>query len=396
MLKSKTVILGVTGGIAAYKVANLASMLVKSGADVHVIMTENAKNFINPITFETLTSHKCLVDTFDRNFVYDVKHVSLAKKADVMLIAPATANIIGKLSSGIADDMLSTTALACDCPKIVAPAMNTAMYHNAIVQDNIDRLRLYDYKIIKPSAGYLACGDIGEGKLPDTEELYEYIVREIAYKKDLSGKHILVTAGATREAIDPVRFISNHSTGKMGIELARAATYRGAKVRLILGNTTEAKPRFVDIIDVISSEDMYNAVMENAEKADIIIKAAAVSDYTPMSYSDKKIKKSVQEFSIELKRTKDILKTVGIQKKSHQFICGFSMETDNLIENSRRKLYDKGIDMIVANNLRDTGAGFGVDTNIVTIITKGEEIKLGLMSKTKVAHAILDEIVAEI
>ncbi len=391
MLKGKTVVLGVTGSIAAYKIANLASMLVKLHADVHVIMTENATNFINPITFETLTNNKCLVDTFDRNFQYNVEHVSLAKKADVFMVAPASANVIGKIANGIADDMLTTTIMACKCKKIIAPAMNTNMYENPIVQDNIKKLESYDMEIVLPATGYLACGDTGAGKLPSEELLLDYILKEIKRDKDMIGKTVLVTAGPTREAIDPVRFISNHSTGKMGYGIARCAMERGARVILVTGKVNIPFPPFVEVVEVISAKDMYDAVMKYKDEADIIIKSAAVADYTPESVSDEKVKKSDDDLSIELTRTKDILKEVGSSRRDNQFICGFAMETQNLIENASKKLTAKNVDMIVANNLKTEGAGFGTDTNVVTFVTKEGIRELPIMSKEEVAKAILDE-----
>lgn len=394
MLKNKTVILGVTGSIAAYKIANLASMLVKQHCDVHVIMTQNATNFIHPITFETLTSNKCLVDTFDRNFQYNVEHVELAKKASIMMIAPASANVIGKMANGIADDMLTTTALAMQDRIIVAPAMNTNMYENPIVQDNIEKLKKYGIKIVEPDCGRLACNDIGKGKLPKEDVLYEHILMN-TMDKDMLGKKVLVTAGATMEAIDPVRYITNHSTGKMGYAIAKKAAYRGAKVTLVTGKTNIEKPMFVDIVDVKSAKDMYEAVKDNYENQDIIIKSAAVADYTPTNYADHKIKKKDGDISIELERTNDILAYLGEHKKEGQFICGFSMETENLIENSKAKLEKKNVDMIVANNLNDRGAGFGVDTNKVTIITKCNDKNIELMSKDMLADVILDEIIGK-
>ncbi len=396
MLTGKTVVLGVTGSVAAYKTANLARMIKKLGGNVHVLMTKNAENFINPFTFETLTQNKCLTDTFDRNFRYSVEHVAIAKQADVVMIAPASANVIGKIASGIADDMLTTTVMACPCTKIIAPAMNHNMYHNPIVQDNIDKLRKFGYTIVTPDRGMLANGDTGDGRMPDEAVLLEYILREISHTKDYSGKRILVTAGATREAIDPVRFITNHSTGKMGIELARAAMYRGAKVTLIKGDTTVSAPECVDVIDVVSAADMYDAVMENADDADIIIKAAAVADYTPKTVADEKIKKSDSDSTIELTRTKDILKALGEKKKQGQFLCGFSMETQNLVENSTRKLTAKNADMICANSIKVEGAGFGGDTNVVTIITEHGTEELSMMSKFECANAILDRIIKEV
>lgn len=392
MLQNKTVLLGVTGGIAAYKMADVASSLVKLGASVHVIMTRNATNFINPITFETLTSHKCIVDTFDRNFNFKVEHISLAKAADVVLIAPATADVIGKIANGIADDMLTTTVMACKCPILVSPSMNTNMYENPIVTDNISRLKHYGYQIVEPASGHLACGDSGKGKLPAPDVLVKYILKEIAYTKDLEGKNILITAGATQEAIDPVRYITNHSTGKMGYSLATAAAYRGANVTLISGETALTPPLFVNIVNIKSAEDMFNAVSEYAVSSDIIIKAAAVADYTPVTVADEKIKKKDGDMSIPLKRTQDILKYLGEHKHEGQFICGFSMETENMLENSRAKLDKKNADMIVANNLKTAGAGFGTDTNVVTIITRDSVKELDIMSKDDVANAILDNI----
>ena len=393
MSDKKTVLLGVTGGIAAYKMANVASSLVKMGFNVHVIMTENATNFITPTTFETLTSNKCITDTFDRNFQFEVEHISLAKKADVVLIAPATANVIGKMANGIADDMLTTTLLACKCPKIVAPAMNTNMYENPIVRDNIAKLMMYGFKIIPADSGRLACGDTGKGKLPDESVLIEYIMRELCPKKDLMGKNILVTAGPTREALDPVRYITNHSTGKMGYAIARAAAFRGANVTLVSGPVNIDKPLFVNTVNVTSAKDMFNAVKDNYESQHIIIKAAAVADYTPSTVADNKIKKSDSDMSISLDRTDDILKFLGENKKDNQFICGFSMETENLIENSRGKLERKNAEMIVANSLRTEGAGFGTDTNVVTLITKDSVKECELMSKNEVADMILDAII---
>ncbi len=392
MLKGKTIILGVTGSIAAYKMANVASMLVKMGCDVHVILTENATHFITPITFETLTGNKCMVDTFDRNFQFHVSHVSLAKKADIALIAPASANVIAKMANGLADDMLTTTILACQCKKIVAPAMNTNMYHNEIMQDNLKKLQHYGFEIIKPESGMLACRDIGDGKLPKEEVLVEYILKEIAYSKDLSGKKVIITAGPTQENIDPVRYITNHSTGKMGYELARACMLRGAEVTLVSGVTSLQKPPFVTVVDVKSAGDMFEAMKERFLQNDIIIKAAAVADYKPCTVSDEKMKKKDGEMSIALDRTVDILKYMGEHRREEQFLCGFSMETQNMLENSRIKLDKKNIDMIVANNLKVSGSGFGTDTNVVTMISKKEEIELELMSKQEVAHHIIDEI----
>lgn len=396
MLTNKTVLLGVTGGIAAYKMADVASSLVKLGANVHVIMTKNATNFINPITFETLTSHKCIIDTFDRNFDFKVEHISLAKAADVVLIAPATADVIGKIANGIADDMLTTTVMACKCPIMLSPSMNTNMYENPIVMDNMDKLRQYGYQLIEPASGHLACGDSGKGKLPAPATLVEHIIKEIAFPKDLAGKNVLVTAGATQESIDPVRFITNHSTGKMGYAIAKAAAYRGANVTLVSGNATVEAPDFVNFIKVKSAADMFDAVTSNFDKQDIVIKAAAVADYTPVTTADNKIKKSDSDMSITLKRTQDILKYLGENKKEGQFICGFSMETENMLENSRAKLAKKNADMIIANNLKTDGAGFGTDTNIVTIITKDDCIELEIMSKDEVASIILDNILKKI
>lgn len=391
MLKGKTVVLGVTGSIAAYKIANLASMLVKLQADVNVIMTRNATNFINPITFETLTSNKCLVDTFDRNFQYNVEHVALAKRADLFMVAPASANVIGKIANGIADDMLTTTIMACRAPKLIAPAMNTNMFENPIVQDNLEKLRQYGYEIISPSTGYLACGDTGAGKLPSEEVLLSYIIKELHYEKDMEGKKVLVTAGPTIEAIDPVRFISNHSTGKMGYAIARCAMERGAKVTLITGETSIPKPPFVEMIPVVSAEDMFEAVKNHFEDADFIIKAAAVADYTPETVAADKIKKNENDMSIALIRTTDILKYLGEHRKPNQVICGFAMETKDLLENAAKKLDSKKADMIVANNLKDAGAGFGTDTNVVTLIKKDGVKELPLQSKDEVAKNILDE-----
>ena len=393
MLRSKCVVIGVSGGIAAYKTANLVSVLVKHGVEVHVIMTKNATNFITPTTFEVLSGNKCIVDTFDRGFTFEVEHISLAKKADLILIAPATANIIAKLSAGIADDMLTTTVLAAKCPILVAPAMNTNMYEHITVRNNLEKLSSYGYEIIEAASGRLACGDVGKGKLADIEVLFDHIVKNIAYEKDLAGKNVLVTAGPTIEKIDPVRFISNHSSGKMGIELAKAAAYRGAKVRLILGKTALKRPKFVDIVDVVSAQDMYEAVKEFASDSNIIIKSAAVADYRPYDVADEKMKKSDGELSIRLERTIDILKYLGENKKDNQFLCGFSMETSNLIENSKLKLEKKNLDMIVANNLKEEGAGFAKDTNKVSIITKEDIIQTEVLSKKKVAHKILDEII---
>ena len=392
MLKGKTVLLGVSSSIAAYKSCNLARMLTKLGAEVHVAMTPNAVNFVHPLTFETLTQHKCLIDTFDRNFEYSVEHVSIAKKADVVIIAPASANVIGKIANGIADDMLTTTVMACTCKKLIAPAMNHNMFHNPIVQENIEKLRRHGYGIIEPVKGMLANRDIGDGKLPDEETLLEHIVREIAFEKDLSGKRIMVTAGATRESIDPVRFITNHSSGKMGFAIARAAMLRGADVTLIAAHTDVEPPMFVDVVKVESAEDMFWAVKEHLSESDIVIKAAAVADYTPVTVADSKLKKSDADMSIPLKRTTDILRYIGENRRSDQVICGFSMETDNVLENSRKKLVSKNCDMICANSLRKAGAGFGTDTNIITMITPEDDTELELMSKFDAANIILTKL----
>lgn len=396
MLKDKNILLGVTGGIAAYKIANLASMLKKQGANVKVIMTENACQFITPMTFETLTAQKVYTDTFDRNFEFKVDHIELGKWADVFLIAPATANVIGKLANGIADDMLTTTALAMRCPILVSPAMNTTMFENKVVKHNIMKIRTYGMDIIMPASGHLACGDTGAGKMPEPEMLLEYIKRGVYKKKDLVGKKVCVSAGPTREAIDPVRYISNNSTGKMGVEIAKMAAYRGAKVSLIMGPSNVFVPDFINRIDIKSAEDMYEEIIKISDSQDIIIKAAAVADYTPANYSDEKIKKKDGDLAIELSRTKDILKELGERKENNpkkQFICGFSMETENMEENSKNKLAKKNADMIVANNVKVDGAGFGTDTNVVTIFTKDNEIRLDKLSKTEVAEKIFDEIV---
>ena len=392
MLKNKYVVLGVTGSIAAYKAASLVSALTKLHCDVQVIMTANAANFINPVTFETLTGRKCLVDTFDRNFSFEVEHISVAKRADLVLVAPASANVIGKLAHGIADDMLTTTLMACTCPKLISPAMNTAMYENPVLQDNLRLLEKYGYQIIEPASGHLACGDSGKGKMPEPDELLSWVLKEIAYKKDLTGKKILVTAGPTQESIDPVRFITNHSSGKMGYAIARAAMLRGADVTLVTGPVSIAPPPFVRVVPVLSAEDMFQAVTSVSDRQDAVIKAAAVADYTPLSVSDQKVKKKDGEMSIELKRTKDILKFLGEHKPDGQFLCGFSMETENMLRNSRKKLAQKHVDMIVANSLRTSGAGFGTDTNVVTLITRDGEEELPLMSKDEVAHQILNRI----
>lgn len=392
MLKGKTAVLAISGSIAAYKIANLARMLKKLECNVQVLMTKNAANFINPITFESLTGNKCLIDTFDRNFQYSVEHVALAKQADVVLIAPASANVIGKIANGIADDMLTTTVMACPCKKLVSPAMNHHMYHNPIVQDNLNKLARFDYEIIPPDTGMLANGDQGDGRMPEERVLLEYILKEIAFKKDLTGKKVLVTAGATRESIDPVRFITNHSSGKMGFALARAAMLRGAQVTLVAAHTEAEPPMFVRILPVTSAEDMFETVTKEAEDMDYIIKAAAVADYTPAVTADNKLKKSDQDLTIELKRTKDILKYLGEHKKEGQILCGFAMETEDLLKNSRKKLEAKNCDLICANSLREEGAGFGTNTNRITLLTREKEVPLELMSKEEAAHRILDAI----
>ena len=392
MLKGKTVLLGITGSIAAYKIAYLASALHKLHADVHVLMTENATNFINPITFETLTGNKCLVDTFDRNFQFQVEHVSIAKKADVVMIAPASANVIGKLANGLADDMLTTTVMACRCQKILSPAMNTAMYENPVVQDNIRKLKNYGYEVITPASGYLACGDTGAGKMPEPETLLEYILKEAAFQKDLAGKKLLVTAGPTQEAIDPVRCLTNHSSGKMGYAIAKMAMLRGAEVTLVSGPTAIEPPLFVKVVPVTSARDMFEAVTGLSDEQDIIIKAAAVADYRPKQVSEDKVKKKDDQAFIDLERTDDILKYLGQHKKQGQFLCGFSMETRDMIRNSRAKLEKKNLDMVAANNLKVEGAGFQGDTNVLTLITQDEEVSLPLMSKEDAALKILDKI----
>lgn len=401
MLTGKTVVLGVTGSIAAYKMANVASMLVKKHADVHVIMTQNATNFINPITFETLTGNKCLVDTFDRNFQFNVEHVSLAKKADIFMVAPASANVIGKIANGIADDMLTTTIMAAKCPKLVSPAMNTNMLENPIVQDNIEKLKHYGYEIIDSDCGYLACGDTGAGKLPKEEVLVDHIMRHIAREHDMEGVRVMVTAGPTKEAIDPVRYISNHSTGRMGYAIAKMAMLRGADVTLVTGDVNIDPPGFVKVVDITSAQDMFDAVTEDAPSMDIIIKAAAVADYRPQTVADNKIKKQDGDMTIALERTKDILAYLGSNRDSYgyenpqgrkQVICGFSMETKDLIDNSRAKLQKKNVDMIAANNLKVEGAGFGVDTNVLTLISKDDIMELPLMSKEECADRLLDEL----
>ena len=394
MLEGKTVLLGVTGSIAAYKIAYLASMLKKQQADVHVLMTRNATNFINPITFETLTGNKCLVDTFDRNFQFQVEHVSIAKKADVVMIAPASANVIGKLAHGIADDMLTTTIMACRCKKFISPAMNTNMFENPIVQDNLKILEHYGYEVIDPAVGYLACGDTGAGKMPEPETLLNYILRECACEKDMKGLKVLVTAGPTQEAIDPVRYITNHSSGKMGYAIAKMAMLRGADVTLVSGRTALTPPPFVRVVPVVTARDMNEAVTSVSQEQDIIIKAAAVADYRPASVSDEKIKKKDDDMSIALERTDDILKYLGEHKPDGQFLCGFSMETENMIGNSRVKLTRKNLDMVAANNVKMAGAGFQGDTNVLTLITQDEDVSLQLMSKEDAANVILDKILS--
>lgn len=393
MLTGKTVVLGISGSIAAYKIAYLASALKKLHADVEVIMTENATQFITPVTFESLTGNKCLVDTFDRNFKFSVEHVALAKRADIFMLAPATANVIAKVAHGLADDMLTTTFLACKCPKYISPAMNTQMFENPITQDNLKICQSYGMHVIQPACGYLACGDTGAGKMPEPEELLDHIIHEIAYPKNLTGKKILVTAGPTREALDPVRFLTNHSTGKMGYAIARVAAARGAEVTLVTGPTEIKKPGFVKVVPIESAREMYEAVTAASEEQDAIIKAAAVADYRPAHVSDEKIKKKDgDELSISVERTDDILAYLGSHKKPGQFLCGFSMETEHMLENSRKKLEKKNLDMIVANNLKVAGAGFGTDTNIVTLITKAGERQLEKMSKEQVADKLLDAI----
>ena len=392
MLKGKTVLLGVTGSIAAYKIASLASALKKLHADVHVLMTQNATNFINPITFESLTGNKWLVDTFDRNFQFRVEHVSIAKKADVVMIAPASANVIGKLAHGIADDMLTTTVMACKCKKYISPAMNTNMFENPIVQDNLKTLEHYGYEVIQPASGYLACGDTGAGKMPEPETLLAYIEKEIAREKDLQGKKVLVTAGPTQEAIDPVRYITNHSSGKMGYAIAKAAMLRGAEVTLVSGRTAIEAPLFVNVVPIVTAKDMFEAVTGISNEQDIIIKAAAVADYRPAIVSSEKVKKKEGQMSIELERTDDILKYLGENKREGQFLCGFSMETQNMISNSRAKLERKNLDMVAANNVKEAGAGFQGDTNVLTLITQKEETSLPLMSKEDAANKLLDKI----
>ncbi len=392
MLKGKNILLGVTGGIACYKACELTSLLVKQHANVQVIMTENATKFVTPITFEQLSGNKALVDTFDRNFVHSVEHISVADKTDMVIIAPATANVIAKLANGLADDMLTTTVLACRCPKAIAPAMNTAMYENPVTQDNIAKLVHYGWEIIEPASGRLACGAVGKGKLPDPQRLLEAVLHTAAHEKDMEGLNVLVTAGPTREALDPVRYLTNHSSGKMGYAIANAAANRGANVTLVSGPTNLAKPSYMDVVDIESAKDMYEAVSSRSDKMDIIIKAAAVADYRPATVADNKIKKSDDDLSIPLERTTDILKTLGADKKPGQFLCGFSMETENMLENSKAKLTKKNLDMIAANNVKVDGAGFGVDTNVLTLITQDDVKELPLMSKTQAADALLDEI----
>ena len=394
MLKGKTVLLGVTGSIAAYKIAYLASALKKLHAQVHVLMTRNATNFINPITFETLTGNKCLVETFDRNFQFQVEHVSIAKQADVVMVAPASANVIGKLAHGIADDMLTTTVMACKCKKIISPAMNTNMYENPVVQDNLKILKHYGYEVIEPASGYLACGDTGAGKMPEPETLREYILREIAREKDLKGQKILVTAGPTQESVDPVRYITNHSSGKMGYAIAREAMLRGAEVTLVSGPCAITPPPFVKVVPIVTARDMFEAVTSVSREQDIIIKAAAVADYRPAVVYDEKVKKKDGQMSIELEKTDDILQYLGEHKQPGQFLCGFSMETQNMIGNSRAKLQKKNLDMVAANNLKVAGAGFQGDTNVLTLITQDEDVSLQLMSKEDAAGLILDKILS--
>lgn len=394
MLKGKMVILGVTGGIAAYKSAALASLLVKAGADVQVIMTEHAQEFIAPITFEALTGHRCLTDTFDRNHEYSTEHVELGKRADAVIVAPATANVIAKLAHGIADDMLTTTILACRCPKIIAPAMNTRMYENPVTQDNMELLRKYGMEVVEAASGRLACGDIGAGKMPEPEALFQYVLKACAFPKDMEGLKVMVTAGPTQEIIDPVRYVTNHSTGKMGYSIAKICALRGADVTLVSGKTSLEPPMFVTVVPVTTAKDMYEAVVSGSEETDIIIKAAAVADYRPKKVSDEKIKKSDGQMVLEMERTEDILGYLGAHKREGQFLCGFSMETENMLENSKAKLAKKHVDMIVANNLKVQGAGFGTDTNIVTIITKENITELELLSKDEVAKRLLDEILA--
>lgn len=391
MLKGKTVLLGVSGGIAAYKAAALASALVKQHAAVEVVMTENATEFITPLTFEQLTGRRVMVDTFDRNFSHQVEHIALAERTDLVIVAPATANVCAKFAHGLADDMLTTTVLACRCPKLIAPAMNTNMFENPVTQDNLKLLEHYGWEIIPPASGRLACGAVGKGKLPEPEVLLDYVMRFLAMPHDLEGKKVLVTAGPTQEALDPVRYLTNHSSGKMGCAIAKMAMLRGADVTLVCGPLSVTPPPFVKIVNVVSAQDMFDAVTALAPKSDLIFKAAAVADYTPAEYNDQKMKKSDSDLSIPLKRTQDILKYLGEHRTDGQVICGFSMETQNMIENSKRKLQSKNIDMICANNLKTEGAGFGVDTNVITVITKSEVKEMPLQSKDSVANAILDE-----
>ena len=391
MLKGKTILLGVTGGIAAYKAAALASTLVKQHAAVEVVMTQNATQFITPLTFEQLTGRRTMVDTFDRNFSHQVEHISLAERTDLVIIAPATANVCAKLAHGLADDMLTTTVLACRCPKLIAPAMNTNMYENPVTQDNLDTLRHYGWDVIEPASGRLACGAVGKGKMPEPEDILQYILKYLAFPHDLTGKRVLVTAGPTQESLDPVRYLTNHSTGKMGYAIAKTAMLRGAEVTLVSGPTAITPPPFVNVIPVCSAQDMFEAVAANAPQSDFIFKAAAVADYTPLSYQDNKMKKKDGDLSIPLKRTQDILKYLGENKRPGQIICGFSMETQNMLENSREKLTKKNVDMICANNLKVAGAGFGVDTNIITVITKDSVTELPLQSKESAANAIINE-----
>lgn len=391
MLKGKTVLLGVTGGIAAYKAAALASALIKQHAAVEVVMTRNATQFVTPLTFEQLTGRRTMVDTFDRNFSHQVEHISLAERTDLVIIAPATANVCAKLAHGLADDMLTTTVLACRCPKLIAPAMNTNMYENPVTQDNLETLRHYGWDVIEPASGRLACGAVGKGKMPEPEDLLQHILRYLALPHDLEGRKVFVTAGPTQESLDPVRYLTNHSTGKMGYAIAKMAMLRGAEVTLVSGPTSIAPPHFVNVVNITSAQDMFEAVAENAPAADLIFKAAAVADYTPAEYNDNKMKKKDGDLSIPLKRTQDILKYLGEHRVPGQVICGFSMETQNMVENSREKLHKKNVDMICANNLKVAGAGFAVDTNIITVITKDDMIELPLQSKEAAANAILDQ-----
>lgn len=393
MLKGKTVLLGVTGGIAAYKAAALASALVKLHAAVEVVMTENATKFITPLTFEQLTGRRTMVDTFDRNFSHQVEHISLAQRTDLVIVAPATANVCAKLAHGLADDMLTTTVLACNCPKLIAPAMNTGMYENPVTQDNLATLRHYGWEVIEPASGRLACGAVGKGKMPEPEDLVQHILRQIAFPHDLAGRNVLVTAGPTQEALDPVRYLTNHSTGKMGYAIAKMAMLRGAEVTLVTGPTAITPPPFVNVVAIRSAQDMFDAVVNAAADSDIIIKAAAVADYTPEVYCDDKMKKKDGDLSIPLKRTQDILKYLGENRREGQIICGFSMETQNMLENSREKLTKKGVQMICANNLKQAGAGFGVDTNVITMITADDTTELPLLSKEAAANAIIDKLI---